>query len=150
MRRAAVLLVAAAFGVAGCGGDEDETGSGEAVTVELEEQNASGQSGTATLTPAGDSTTVLIELENGTSEPQPAHIHPGSCADLDPQPEHGLSNVVDGESETTVRVPLSALTMGSLAINVHNSTADVDTYVACGDVGGKTGASGPDDGGYGY
>jgi hypothetical protein len=139
MRRAAVsaallvLVLAAA-----CGGDEEnEAGTGAEVTVELAEQNDSGQSGTATLTADGDSTTrVVIELENGTPEAQPAHVHPGSCADLDPEPKHGLTNVVDGRSETTVQAPLSELAGAGLAINVHKSAAEVQTYVACGDIGG--------------
>ena len=153
MRTAAVaLLAAAALGVAACGGEEETAGGGgDELTVELAEQNGSGESGTATLTADGDSTRVMIELQNGTSEPQPAHIHPGSCADLDPQPEHGLANVVDGRSETTVQAPLSELKAGAFAINVHKSAAEVRTYVACGDLGGKAGASEPDDdAGYGY
>jgi hypothetical protein len=145
------LLAGAALGVAACGGEEEGAGASDAVTVELAEQNDSGQSGTATLTPDGDSTRVVIELGNGSSEPQPAHVHPGSCADLDPQPAHGLANVVDGSSETTVAAPLSELTAGDFAINVHKSAAEVQTYVACGDLGGKPAASEPgDDGGYGY
>ena len=144
------LLAAAALGVAGCGGDEGEAGSSQRVTVELAEQNDSGESGTATLTAEGDATKVAIDLGQGTSEPQPAHVHPGSCADLDPQPEHGLSDVVNGSSETTIPVELSHLTAGTFAINVHKSAAEAQTYVACGDIGGKTGTSDPDDGGYGY
>ena len=146
-----VVLAAAALGVAACGGEEDEAGAGDAVTVELAEQNGSGQSGTATLMARGGTTRVVLELENGTSEPQPAHIHPGSCADLDPQPAHGLADVVDGSSETRVRAPLSELTAGGFAINVHESAARVQNYVACGNLGGKLGASEPDDdAGYGY
>lgn len=151
MRTAATALLAAAtLGVTGCGGDDTDASSGGALTVELAEQSGSGQSGTATLAAEGDSTKVVIELENGKSEPQPAHIHPGTCADLDPQPQHGLTDVVDGRSETTVRAPLSALRAGALAINVHKSAAEAQTYVACGDIGGKAGASGSEDGGYGY
>jgi hypothetical protein len=154
VRTAAVALLAAAtLGVAGCGGEGGEAGASDELTVELAEQNGSRESGTATLNPDGDATRVVIELQNGTSEPQPAHIHPGSCADLDPKPKYGLANVVDGKSETTVDAPLSDLKAGAFAINVHKSAAEVQTYVSCGDLGGKAGASEPDedaDAGYGY
>ena len=68
---------------------------------------------------------------------QPAHIHEGSCAKLDPKPKYGLSNVTDGKSSTTVPVSLDTLTKGGLAINVHKSAEDLKTYVACGDIRGK-------------
>jgi hypothetical protein len=139
MRRAALFLLLGALGLqlAACGGDE--SGAGESVTIELQEQSASGQTGTATLTADGQRTTrVLLELENGTADPQPAHIHPGGCADLDPTPKHALENVVDGRSETVVQAPLSELTGGGLAINVHESVAEVQTYVACGDISGPS------------
>lgn len=141
MRRPTCLfLVVAALAVplGGCGGDE-ETGAGDEVTVELQEQNGSGQTATATLFAESDRTTrILIELENATTDAQPAHIHPGSCANLDPTPKHPLENVVAGVSETTVQAPLSELTGGGLAINIHKSVAEVQTYVACGDITGPS------------
>jgi hypothetical protein len=127
---AASLLTALGFAVAGCGGGDDEAG----VTVDLGTQNESGQSGTATLTADGEKTTVTIELSNPPGDAQPAHIHAGTCAELNPQPEFPLANVVDGKSETTVDAPLSALEGEDYAINIHMSEADVETYVACGDI----------------
>ncbi len=153
-----VSLVFAALAFAACGGsdtsaDEVQATVTEAVAsvtesagsvaedlsngvdVALQEQNGSGQSGTATLTVNDDgSLHVAIQLSGGSAEPQPAHIHEGSCADLNPQPAFPLTNVVDGSSETDVQLSLDELALGSYAINVHESEAEADTYVACGDI----------------
>lgn len=130
---AAVLLTALGFAVAGCGGDDESAGEA-GVTVDLGTQNESGQSGTATLTADGEKTKVTIDLSDPPGDPQPAHIHAGTCAELNPQPEYPLANVVDGKSETTVDAPLSALEGDDYAINIHKSEAEVETYVACGDI----------------
>ena len=104
----AVLLAVGALSLeaAGCGGDDDDEGAGgEAVEVELSEQNGSGQSGTATLEPAGEGqTTVTLELSNPPDVPQPVHIHEGTCPELNPQPAFPLENLEDGASETTVDI----------------------------------------------
>ena len=95
---------------------------GSAVTVNLDEQNGSGESGTATLTPVSStSTKVVVELSNPPSDPQPAHIHPGTCANLDPTPKYALPNIVDGKVEATVPVGLEQLQAGEFALNVHKS-----------------------------
>ena len=61
----------------------------------------------------------------------PAHIHPGTCDDLIPQPTHPLQNVVNGASTTTVRATVADLTGGGLAVNLHRSNDDLGTYTAC-------------------
>jgi Cu/Zn superoxide dismutase len=105
------------------------------VTVNLSAQNASGENGTATLTAQGDKTQVVIKLTGAPAgTPQPAHIHDGSCAKLDPKPRVPLQNVVDGNSTTTLDMKLSDIMSKGGAINVHKSAADVKTYVACGDM----------------
>jgi hypothetical protein len=104
------------------------------VTVTLSPQNASGEKGTVTLTPEGDKTEVVIKLAGAPSEAQPAHIHDGSCAKLDPKPRIPLQNVVGGTSKTTLDMKLSDIIGKGGAINVHKSAADVKTYVACGDL----------------
>jgi hypothetical protein len=145
MRNVALILAALSF-LGGCGSGDGggEGGSGE-VKVDLAEQNGSGESGTVTLTTDGEKTKVVIALENPPAVPQPAHIHKGSCDELDPNPAFGLENVVDGDSTTVVDEPLEDLRDGDYAINVHKSTEQLDVYVACGDVGG----SGSGRGGYG-
>jgi hypothetical protein len=142
MRNLALILAALAF-LTGCGSGDGESGSGE-VVIDLKEQNGSGESGTATLTTDGEKTKVVIALDNPSAVPQPAHIHEGSCAELDPNPAYGLENVVSGMSTTMVDRPLEELRDDDYAINVHESAEKLDAYVACGDVG-----SGNGDGTYG-
>ncbi|WP_317995997.1 hypothetical protein [Vulcanimicrobium alpinum] len=101
-------------------------------------QNASGELGTVTLTPIGDKTRVVVALANApTDVPQPAHIHEGSCAKLNPKPKYPLVVVVDGTSTSMVDVPIAQLIGGGFAVNVHKSTTDIPTYVACGDLTAK-------------
>lgn len=145
MRNVALILAALAF-LGGCGSGDGESGSGE-VTVDLAEQNGSGESGTVTLTADGEKTKVVIALENPSAAPQPAHVHEGSCAELDPNPAYGLENVVDGSSTTVVDRPLEDLRDSDFAINVHKSAAQLDVYVACGNVGSGSGEGG-NGGGY--
>jgi hypothetical protein len=105
------------------------------VSVNLAPQNASGEKGTATLTPQGDKTEVVIKMTGAlSSAPQPAHIHDGSCAKLDPKPRVPLQNVVGGISTTTLDMKLGDIMSKGGAINVHKSAADVQTYVACGEL----------------
>jgi hypothetical protein len=154
------FLVVPMLVLAACGGGGDGDGGnggvaaapndaapGEEVVVELAEQSNSGESGTATLTAMGDKTRVVLEIPNQTTPSQPAHIHEGSCGPaLNPAPLHGLLNVMDGRSETVVDRPLSELTAGGLAINVHQSDAALETYVACGNLPGGTEDSASTDG----
>jgi hypothetical protein len=154
------LLTVAIFLATGCGSSESTSGDtgtaasdgGRTITVELATQNDSGESGTATLTEQGSQTAVVLALENLAAEAaQPAHIHKGTCAELDPVPTYPLTNVVDGASETTVDVPLEELEAGRFAINVHKSEAEADVYVACGDLGEAPAEDGGGSGGgYGY
>jgi hypothetical protein len=105
------------------------------VTVTLASQNASGEKGTATFTPQGTKTQVVIKLAGAPSGvEQPAHIHDGNCASLDPKPRVPLQNVVDGMSTTTLDMKLDDIIGHGGAVNVHKSAADVKTYVACGDL----------------
>ena len=135
---AAALTVLA---IAGCGGGDDggdgggdEAGAGE-VIVDLEEVEGSGQTGTATLTPDGNKTRVLILIDGeGVSGNQPAHIHEGTCAQLNPEPAFGLLEVQNSFSETTVDAPLASLQGGKYAINLHMSPQNLEAYTSCGDI----------------
>ena len=103
--------------------------------VTLMEQNGSGQNGMATLTDMGNGMTmVTLEISNGTTTPQPAHIHAGTCANLDPKPAYPLSSVVNGRSETMVDVNVDDLLAGDFAINVHKSPTEASVYVSCGTI----------------
>lgn len=79
----------------------------------------------------------------------PVHIHSGTCAQLGdvvvplvdlaaPAGEHtGPTSAVPVTlSENIVDMPLQAIIDGGHAINVHLSTEEIGTYIACGDIGG--------------
>ena len=96
--------------------------------------NGSGQHGTVALKPRGAKTVVEIHLLGAPSSAEPAHIHEGTCAKLNPAPKYPLTSVVDGISETTVNATIATLTAGGLAVNVHQSPTDLKDYVACGNL----------------
>jgi hypothetical protein len=105
------------------------------VTVQLLAQNKSGENGTATLSDLNGKTRVVIHLmgESATGN-QPAHIHPGTCAKLNPVPKYPLNNVVSGASTTVVNASIAKLLSGHYAINVHESVQQIQTYVSCGNI----------------
>ncbi len=109
----------------------------DSVMTTLSPQNSSGESGTATLTKEGDKTKVVLSVTGGPSDPQPVHIHKGTCAKLDPKPTYPLSPVVNGKSETVVNASLDDLQKGGFAINGHKSAKEVSTYVFCGEIKGS-------------
>jgi hypothetical protein len=116
------------------------------ITIELEEQNASGQAGTATLRRRGNRAfEVAIEMSPPAKFPggaQNAHIHNVTCADYAAMTDFNkqLATVVDwlsslskGSSTTKVEVPLAERATGAYAINVHEQNAPY-TVVACGNI----------------
>jgi hypothetical protein len=116
---------------AACGGSDDAGAGEEELTLELVEQNGSGQSGTATLTPAGEgSTRVVVELESPPEEPQPAHVHSGTCDDIG-DVFAPLQSLTEGESESMVMLSLDELQQGNLIVHAHKSEAELDVSVAC-------------------
>jgi hypothetical protein len=158
MARAGVIgcLFVLALSLAACGGGDDggETAAeetttemvAEPVTVELAEEHGSGQSGTATLTPAEEGAIptfeVVLRLEPPLEGPFPAHIHSVTCAefeeDLTEQQIFAtvvavLSDVRDGESTSTAPGSLAERTTGKYSINVHDPAKAFET-VACGDI----------------
>jgi hypothetical protein len=130
---ACTVLALVPLAVAACGGSS--AGGDEKMTVPLAELVGSGQSGTVTLTPAGDGTTrVLVRVGNPPRAEQPAHIHPGTCGDLDPLPAYPLEPVTGGSSATTISASLRELRSGRFAVNVHLSEEEIRTSVACGEI----------------
>jgi hypothetical protein len=124
---AAALLMAIA--ITAC------SSTAESRTFQLETLNDSGVTGTAVLTDLRDgSTRVVIDVEPAGHLNMPAHIHPGTCVELVPQPLYPLESVVDGASETVVARSLSELLAGDLALNLHVSFDDMGTYAACVDL----------------
>lgn len=109
----------------------------DAVTVKLEAQNNSGQTGSATLIPAGQKTRVIIEILNAPAGvAQPAHIHLGTCSKLDKAPKWPLEAVKDGRSVSLVAASIDDILKDRTAINVHKSAAEAQVYVACGNIAG--------------
>jgi hypothetical protein len=128
--KVATILIAVATIVGACQGSPRPTH-----VVQLTTLNASGVTGTVTLTDVGDGQTLVdIQVEPGGNLDMPAHVHPGTCANLIPQPTHPLENVVNGSSRTTIRATLDELIGGGLAVNLHRSNDDLETYTACADL----------------
>jgi hypothetical protein len=101
----------------------------------LSAQNGSGEGGGATLTDMGNGTTkVVVDIKSNTTDPQPIHIHNGTCDNLDPKPVYPLTTMVNGHSETIVNVSVSDLLSKPYAINVHKSATQASIYVACGNI----------------
>jgi hypothetical protein len=134
---AVVLAAAGLIGVAGCGGGSGDGSAGaEDLTLQLVEQNSSGQDGTATFTSVdGGRTRIVLELTNPPNVAQPAHVHSGTCDDLG-DPVVALTSVEDGTSETEVERSLEELEQGDLVIHAHKSDAEYDVSVACAPIPG--------------
>jgi hypothetical protein len=125
---AVALLAMASFTVTGALAQDD-------VIVPINELNASGVSGDASLTDNGDGSTTVDILVDGATGGHPAHIHSGTCAELG-DVVYPLTDVdASGESITVVETSLADLSAtGPYAINIHLSADDIGTYVACGDI----------------
>jgi len=107
----------------------------QSLTFQLGTLNDSGVTGTAILTDLGDgSTRVVVDVDPAGHPQMPAHIHPGTCLELVPQPLYPLEPVEDGASDTVVPASLADLLAGELALNLHVSAADMGTYAACVDL----------------
>ncbi len=111
-------------------------GAVKMVNVTMAAQNGSKQTGKATVANKGTGVQVTVNLTNepkGASEP--AHIHAGTCAKLNPAPWKPLTNVMNGKSSTMVAgVTVAQLGKAKYAINVHKSETDLKTYVSCGNL----------------
>ena len=108
--------------------------AGPTRTIALQTLNASGVTGTVSFTDLGGRTRVDISVDPAGNADMPAHIHPGTCANLTPQPKFPLENVRAGSSTTVVPAPIDDLFVGSLAVNIHKSNDDLKTYTACVDI----------------
>ncbi|TVR75445.1 MAG: hypothetical protein EA415_03855 [Sphaerobacteraceae bacterium] len=142
MKRIWVSLVAAALltvaAIAPAAGQDT-------VTIDMQEVDDSGQSGTANITSDGDQVVVSIEIEPGPDgEPQPAHIHEGTCQDLG-DVAYPLEDVVDGVSESTADVSIADIIASDYAIAVHLSEDEMEVIVACGTTPQIGGAPADDD-----
>jgi LPXTG-motif cell wall-anchored protein len=106
----------------------------QATTLQLVQQNNSGISGTATFTPSGGGVRVDLKVTGAGAGPEPAHIHAGTCAQLDPTPQFTLAPVANGSSTTDLQTTMAALTSSPHAVHMHKSTDELTVYVACADI----------------
>ncbi len=105
------------------------------VTVAMHEQNNSGENGKVVLIAEGAKTKVIIDLGHAPAGVvQPAHIHEGTCAKLNPKPAWKLNPAKGGKSTTIVPVSLEKLLHGKYGVNVHKSVKEIKDYVSCGDI----------------
>lgn len=123
---AVLALVAAAL--AACTSANTQPG----LTLEVTTLNDSGVRGTVSLAPIdGGTTLVVVDVEPSGHPNMPAHIHPGTCTDLVPQPTYALESVVDGHSRTEVPASLDELLAGDQVVNMHFSNDQMSVYSAC-------------------
>jgi hypothetical protein len=107
----------------------------QALTLTLNAQNNSGISGTASFTDLGNGKTrVAIQVSGAGAGPEPSHIHPGSCSQLDPTPAFSLTSVSNGSSTTDIDASLQQLLDGKYAVHLHKSNDELSVYVACADI----------------
>jgi hypothetical protein len=91
--------------------------------------------GTATVTDLGNGKTrVAIQVNGAGPGPEPAHIHPGTCAQLNPTPAFTLTSVTNGSSTTDVDSTLQQLLSSPFAVHMHKSQDELTVYVACADI----------------
>ena len=129
--RVAVPLIVTSVLLAACAASPTV----RSVTLDLDEIDGSGVTGTVVITEVDDATTlVTVEADPAGHPDMPAHVHPGSCAELVPQPRFALENTVDGHSSTRVPASFDELTAPGQAINLHESNAALDVYTACVDL----------------
>lgn len=107
------------------------------LTLEFDELNDSGVRGSVTLFPQDDRTVVQIAVTNVAGN-HPAHVHTGTCGDIDPEPEFPLTNVdADGRSDTVLEVPLEILPDGEYVVDIHLSPTELGTLIACAEIDGQ-------------
>ena len=109
-----------------------------------------------TLVFGGATAALAQDTETPPDVLHPAHVHAGTCDDLDPNPAQPLENIIprlnddeaDNEpqgvltaprtlySETDVEMSLDDMLAESHSINVHESEEQIQNYIACGEIGG--------------
>ena len=109
--------------------------SGASKVVNLQGRNESGVTGTVTIVDLGNSRSRIdIKVDAAGHLDMPAHVHPGTCANLIPQPKYPLTNVQNGISTTVVPASYAELTGGNLTVTLHLSNTEMKITTACGDL----------------
>ena len=108
-----------------------DVGAGATRTIALSEQKGSGVNGTVEFTVVGRKTAVTIKVDPAGNLDMPAHIHPGTCDNMIPQPKFPLESAKDGSSSTVVPATIDELFAGGLALNLHKSNDEMKVSTAC-------------------
>lgn len=104
-------------------------------TIELKTLNASGVSGQAVLTDLGNGRTrVDVHVDAAGHPDMPSHIHPGTCANLVPQPRYPLQSVKQGSATTEIPVALADLLQQQAVVMTHKSNDEMAVYTSCGEI----------------
>lgn len=104
------------------------------VRVNLDPRNGSGQTGIATLIPAGKKTRVVIDLSGAPDKAQSASIHLGPCDASRSGAKWTLKPLREGRSITLISASIDTLVKQPAAINIRGSGKQ--TAVACGNISG--------------
>ena len=128
------LIASAAWGHNGLSGPAVAGADGpikNSITVALNEENDSGQTGQAAFTTVGDHLEVVLTLPPGARESKLSHIHFGQCPKLGDL-AYGLSNFADGVSTTRIPgVSLDSLLQVVHGLNTHDAQ-DKRISTSCG------------------
>lgn len=124
--------------IAGVALAQAESEATRSVTYEVSEVDDSGISGSVFVGEYGSSTTIVVLSLDGTSagDTHPAHFHQGDCGS-----GGGIQvtlSAVDGNtgmSVTLTDVPYDDIVESDYYLNVHLSPEQIQTIVACGEVG---------------
>lgn len=129
MKRNLSILLALAIFLTACSSTVSEK------SVQINELNGSGQSGTTVFSEVDGKTVVKVTLTPGLKDiSQPIHLHEGSCSQVGGV-RHSLSDIMNGTSETALSVDFETFkSQLPLAVNIHKSFNEPETSVACGDV----------------
>ena len=118
-----VMLVglASACGGGGDGGSGGGGGGGGGgpVAVTLEEQNGSGNSGTAELHAGPASTEVTIEMQ-GTSELDPIYVRSGTCESPGAEVVHDIGFTAANLGQGQIFVPIDEVATGEFILTVED------------------------------
>lgn len=116
-----------------------ETSSPASVTVPLEERNASGISGTVTLSPQGNATMIHVTLFSAPSFLPALSLHSGfDCMDAPGSASRPIRlNPVSsgGVSQTIVAIPIGAFHSSHFVLDVRDATEQERFAQACARIG---------------
>ena len=131
------LLAVVSGGVLAAGAGSMSDAATTTETIAMHGLNGSGQDGTATITDVGGKVLVSVSI---TGEPasasEPSHVHFGHCPKIKAVPAYNVGPIVRGKGQDVVALSWTEINSGKYVINVHKSSADMGTYVSCGNIGG--------------